>query len=175
MNINLTGKTALVTGGNTGIGRAIALGLAQAGADVALTYFSNPGEQTIAAIRALGRKSLALRMDATDSTEVNRVVPELAGALAQGAVLSVIDLYGWLAHPTWAALAFLPVTVVTAALALAVELWRREGSPLSAQWWKGWSRPLYLLLAADLLLEDLLKELRPGAMGVAPGSPVQPH
>jgi 3-oxoacyl-[acyl-carrier protein] reductase len=81
MNINLSGKTALVTGGNTGIGRAIALVLAQAGADVALTYFSNPGEQTVAAIRALGRKSLALRMDATDSAVVNRVVPELAGAL----------------------------------------------------------------------------------------------
>jgi 3-oxoacyl-[acyl-carrier protein] reductase len=81
MNIDLSGKTALVTGGNTGIGRAISLALAQAGADVALTYFSNPGEQTAAAIRALGRRSLALRMDATDSAEVNRVIPELAGAL----------------------------------------------------------------------------------------------
>lgn len=81
MNIDLTGKTALVTGGNTGIGQAIALALAQAGADVAVTYFSNPGEQTVAAIRALGRKSLVLRLDATDSVEVNQVVPELARAL----------------------------------------------------------------------------------------------
>jgi 3-oxoacyl-[acyl-carrier protein] reductase len=78
MNINLSGKTALVTGGNTGIGRAIALTLAQAGADVALTYFSNAGEETVAAIRALGRRALALRMDATDSADVNKVVPELA-------------------------------------------------------------------------------------------------
>jgi 3-oxoacyl-[acyl-carrier protein] reductase len=81
MDINLTGKTALVTGGNTGIGQAIALALAQVGADVALTYFSNPGEQTVMAIHALGRKSLALRLDATNSVEVNRVVPELARAL----------------------------------------------------------------------------------------------
>jgi 3-oxoacyl-[acyl-carrier protein] reductase len=81
MDINLSDKTALVTGGNTGIGRAIALALAQAGADVALTYFSSPGEQTVAAIRALGRTSRALRMDATDSAEVNRVIPQLAEAL----------------------------------------------------------------------------------------------
>jgi 3-oxoacyl-[acyl-carrier protein] reductase len=81
MNINLAGKTALVTGGNTGIGQAIALVLAQAGADVALTYLSNPGNQTVTEIRALGHRSLALRMDATDSAEVNRVVPELARAL----------------------------------------------------------------------------------------------
>jgi len=81
MNFDLTGKTALVTGGNTGIGRAIAMALGQAGADVAVTYFSNPGEQTADAIRALGRKSLALRLDVTDSQEVNRVMPEVAGAL----------------------------------------------------------------------------------------------
>jgi 3-oxoacyl-[acyl-carrier protein] reductase len=71
----------LVTGGNTGLGRAIALALAEAGADVALTYFSHPGEETAAAIRALGRKALALRLDATDSAEVNRVVAEVAAAL----------------------------------------------------------------------------------------------
>jgi 3-oxoacyl-[acyl-carrier protein] reductase len=81
MNFDLTGKTALVTGGNTGIGRACAIALAQAGADVAVTYYSNPGEQTADAIRALGRKSLALRLDVTDSREVNRVMPEVAGAL----------------------------------------------------------------------------------------------
>lgn len=81
VNIDLTGKTALVTGGNTGLGRAIALALAQAGADVALTYFSNPGEQTVVAIRALGRHSLALQLDATDSVAVSRVMSEMAQGL----------------------------------------------------------------------------------------------
>ncbi len=74
-----------------------------------------------------------------------------AGVLAQGAILAIIDGAGWLDKPSWAALAFLPVTVITAGLAVGIELWRREGSPLGPAWFKGWSRPLYLLLAADLL------------------------
>jgi hypothetical protein len=87
----------------------------------------------------------------------SRVYLLLAGTLAQVAALSVIDAVGWLGHPSWAALAFLPVTMVTAALALAVQLWRREGPPLGAasaegeSWWRRWSLPLYLLLTADLL------------------------
>jgi 3-oxoacyl-[acyl-carrier protein] reductase len=81
MDINLSGRTALVTGGNTGIGQAIAMALARAGADAALTYFSNPSEETVTAIRALGRRSLALRMDAADSADVDRVIPELAKAM----------------------------------------------------------------------------------------------
>jgi 3-oxoacyl-[acyl-carrier protein] reductase len=79
--ITLTGKTALVTGGNTGIGRAIALALAQAGADVALTYYTNDSEETFVDIRALGRRATQMRMDATDSAEVNAVVPQLVEAL----------------------------------------------------------------------------------------------
>jgi hypothetical protein len=82
----------------------------------------------------------------------------VAGALAQGAALAVIDVAGWLAYPAWAALAFLPVTVVTAGLGLAVEQMRGEGAPWGSlgtgnlgNWKLGWSRPLYLLLAVDLL------------------------
>ncbi len=81
MNLDLTDRTAIVTGGNTGLGRAIAVALAQAGADVAVTYFSNASEQTVNDIRALGRRSLAQRMDATDSAEVDRVMADLAHAL----------------------------------------------------------------------------------------------
>jgi hypothetical protein len=93
----------------------------------------------------------------------------LAGALAQAAVLAVIDVAGWLVDPTWAALAFLPVTIVTAALALAIQLWRGEGSPLSAAWWRGWSRPLYLLLVVDLLAGQVaaLFQSEPGALVTA--------
>ena len=96
----------------------------------------------------------------------------LAGILAQAAALAVIDAVGWLSHPSWAALAFLPVTGLTAALALAVQLWRREGPPLRAappegeSWWRRWSLPLYLLLAADLLVGQVaaLFHSDPGAV-----------
>jgi 3-oxoacyl-[acyl-carrier protein] reductase len=81
MQIDLSGKTALVTGGNVGIGRAIAIALAEAGADVAVTYLTHSGNETAEAIQALGRRGLALHMDATDSGDVTRTVAESAERL----------------------------------------------------------------------------------------------
>ncbi|WP_029011313.1 2-dehydro-3-deoxy-D-gluconate 5-dehydrogenase KduD [Azospirillum halopraeferens] len=62
---DLTGKVALVTGANTGIGRAIAVALAGAGADVAVAGRSPPDE-TRDAVEAAGRRFLALTADFTD-------------------------------------------------------------------------------------------------------------
>jgi hypothetical protein len=61
------------------------------------------------------------------------------------------------------------VTAATAAAALAIELRRQEGSPLSARWFAGWSRPLYLLLVADLLAGQAVALLHsePGALVTA--------
>jgi 3-oxoacyl-[acyl-carrier protein] reductase len=69
---SLLGKTAVVTGGSRGIGRAIALGLAEAGADVVLTYKSNRAEadKVVADIGKLRRRALALPMDVTDRKSV---------------------------------------------------------------------------------------------------------
>ncbi|MEW5719816.1 MAG: SDR family NAD(P)-dependent oxidoreductase, partial [Chloroflexota bacterium] len=72
MEINLKSKTALVTGGNIGIGRAIALALARCGAEVAITYFRHE-EEAVETIRAIGRNFPRLHLDATDSAEVNQV------------------------------------------------------------------------------------------------------
>jgi 2-deoxy-D-gluconate 3-dehydrogenase len=63
---DLTGRKALVTGGATGIGEGIALALAAAGADVALTYRSHAPDETLAKIAALGRTGTAVKADFSD-------------------------------------------------------------------------------------------------------------
>ena len=69
---SLSGKCAVVTGGSRGIGAAIALGLAEAGADVLFTYREKVAEaKAVAAkITALGRRALAVKMDVTDRASV---------------------------------------------------------------------------------------------------------
>lgn len=66
---DLTGRKALVTGGATGIGEGIALGLAAAGADVALTYRSHAPDDTIAKIEGMGRTAAAVQADFTGMDE----------------------------------------------------------------------------------------------------------
>lgn len=64
----LNGLCALVTGAATGIGAAIAVALAEAGADVACHGNSRPADATSDAVRALGRRALALRGDLSDKS-----------------------------------------------------------------------------------------------------------
>jgi 3-oxoacyl-[acyl-carrier protein] reductase len=78
--IDLTGRSAVVTGGSRGIGRAIALRLAAQGADVAFSYRGNvaAAEETAVAIRALDRQALAYQGDVSD--------PETADGLVKAAL-----------------------------------------------------------------------------------------
>ncbi|TVT28616.1 SDR family oxidoreductase [Amycolatopsis rhizosphaerae] len=79
----LEGKVAMVTGGSRGIGAAIALRLAQDGADVAITYEKNRdrADETVARIGELGRKAIAIQADSADAAAVTAAVGQAASAL----------------------------------------------------------------------------------------------
>lgn len=75
---SLDGRVAAVTGGGSGLGQAMAVGLAQAGASVAVLDVNDEGAaETVAAIEAGGGVARALRCDVTDSTAVNSVADEI--------------------------------------------------------------------------------------------------
>jgi len=68
----LEGQPALVTGANSGIGKAVAIALAQAGADVVINYVSNPeiAEDVAHDIEKLGRRAIAIKADVSNEEEV---------------------------------------------------------------------------------------------------------
>jgi 3-oxoacyl-[acyl-carrier protein] reductase len=81
METGLQGKIALVTGSGRNIGRAIALGLAGEGADVAINCLANraSAEETAEEVRALGRRSLVVVADVSDETAVRKMVEQITG------------------------------------------------------------------------------------------------
>jgi L-rhamnose 1-dehydrogenase len=85
LRVDLKGRRAIVTGGGRGIGRAITLGLARCGADVAVVYRqgADVAEATVAEASALGVRALAIQADTADGASVaamvQRVVDELGG------------------------------------------------------------------------------------------------
>ena len=82
MQITLTDRVALVTGGSRGIGRAISLALAAAGATVVVNYRGNAAaaDETIAAISAAGGKAIAIQADVANGDDVKRLFSEVSSA-----------------------------------------------------------------------------------------------
>ena len=78
--IDFTGKVALITGGSRGIGRAIALQLAELGADVAINYRGNDAaaQETVDLITEKGRKALAIKADVRDFKAVKAMIKQVS-------------------------------------------------------------------------------------------------
>ena len=72
----LSGQTALVTGASRGIGRAIALKLGEAGAEVIVNYSNSPqkAEEVVAAIKSTGGKAYAIQANVSNEEEVNKLI-----------------------------------------------------------------------------------------------------
>jgi 3-hydroxybutyrate dehydrogenase len=84
----LTGRVALVTGGGRGIGRAIAVSLAQAGADVAISgRNADVLDETVAAIRAIGRHAAAVVCDVGESSQVTSMITRVKKDLGDPLIL----------------------------------------------------------------------------------------
>ena len=81
--IDLNGKKALVTGGSRGIGAAIAIALAENGADVALTFQNSAdrAKAVVNSIEAHGRRGVAIQADSADPDAIKRSVDEAVEAL----------------------------------------------------------------------------------------------
>ncbi|TGE01081.1 SDR family oxidoreductase [Methylobacterium nonmethylotrophicum] len=79
----LAGRRALVTGASRGIGAAIALALAEKGADVAITYerSADRAAEVVRAVEAKGRRAVAIQADSADAAAVTRSVGEAVAAL----------------------------------------------------------------------------------------------
>ncbi|MFN7983576.1 MAG: glucose 1-dehydrogenase [Vicinamibacterales bacterium] len=79
----LLGRKALVTGSSKGIGRGIAIRLAQEGADVVINYNSDPrgAEEALETVRALGRRGAAIRANLGSVSEVRALVDQAADAI----------------------------------------------------------------------------------------------
>jgi meso-butanediol dehydrogenase/(S,S)-butanediol dehydrogenase/diacetyl reductase len=86
-------KSALVTGGGSGIGRAVCLAFAREGADVGVADMSLEGaEETAQEVRRTGRKAVALKVDVTDPASVQAMVSQVVSTL--GGLYALVNSAG---------------------------------------------------------------------------------
>lgn len=97
---DLSGKTALVTGGGHGLGRHLCIGLAEAGADVIVVGRKAEALQEVAAhIKTMGRKAWALQADVSDTTAIDQLLKDVFAQVSQLDILVNNAGFAW-AQPT---------------------------------------------------------------------------
>jgi 3-oxoacyl-[acyl-carrier protein] reductase len=107
--MKLTGRKAVVTGASRGIGRAIALALAQEGADVAVNYMASEAraQEVVQAIERLGRRALAVQADVSDFPDTFRMAQAVLAAfgtvdiLVNNAGISSDKTFVKMDHAAW--------------------------------------------------------------------------
>ena len=100
MRDRLSGKVALITGASRGLGKAVALGFAQEGADILVNYVRDAAaaEATATAIRQLGRRAYVIRADVAQRNDIRRMFAEAINALGRIDILvnnAGINKRGW--------------------------------------------------------------------------------
>src|SRR5919109_1968749 len=87
--MKLEGKVAVVTGASSGIGRAGAIALAEAGADVVVNGHSQmeKAEEVAHLVEALGRKAIAVRADVSKPEDVDRLITQTVGTMGKVDIL----------------------------------------------------------------------------------------
>ncbi|ORY60652.1 uncharacterized protein BCR38DRAFT_496063 [Pseudomassariella vexata] len=84
---SLEGETALITGGTRGIGQAVAVALAEAGADILLVQGKTPATETQKAVESLGRKVSVYTLNLSSAEDVSKLVPKI---LADGHTIRIL-------------------------------------------------------------------------------------
>ncbi|QAY66668.1 2-dehydro-3-deoxy-D-gluconate 5-dehydrogenase KduD [Paenibacillus protaetiae] len=80
---DLTGKVAVVTGAGRGLGEAIAVGLAEAGADLVLVTNSTPADSTAAKVRELGRKAITIQANVAELNKLPGIIEQAVEAFGR--------------------------------------------------------------------------------------------
>ena len=84
-SFDLTDRVAIVTGGSDGIGKGIALAMAEAGADIVVAARQQQKiDAAVAGIKALGRRAVGVSVDVSDPAQIQRIADAAMGRVWQG-------------------------------------------------------------------------------------------